>query len=101
MSDVVFDAVLGELRTADKRPTGGGSSASGSTYARALSGTDVPADGYDGDMFYDTDDGILYIYANGQWNAISGGGAPTVDGVYLTEGGDYFITEAGDYLATE
>lgn len=28
-------------------------------------------------------------------------GVATVDGVYLTEAGDYFITEDGDYLATE
>lgn len=27
--------------------------------------------------------------------------ASGVDGVYLSEAGDYYITEAGDYLATE
>lgn len=28
-------------------------------------------------------------------------GVAVVDGVYLTESGDYLITESGDYLATE
>lgn len=34
--------------------------------------------------------GVLYTTASS-----------TVDGVYLSEAGDYYITESGDYLATE
>jgi hypothetical protein len=100
MSSVGYDPVLGELRTFDVQPAGGGSSASSPLYARVQIGIETPASGYEGDMFFDTDDSILYVYAGGTWVAISGGGA-VVDGVYLTEAGDYYITEAGDYLATE
>lgn len=62
--------------------------------------TSLPLVGYDGQLVLNTADSTLYFWLNGQWNAITGGGA-TVDGVYLSELGDYFITEAGDYLATE
>lgn len=42
----------------------------------ATIGLSTPATGIDGQLFYDTDDGILYVYANGTWNAISGGTPP-------------------------
>lgn len=42
---------------------------------------------------------ILNIFT-GMFDAV-GAIAAVVDGVYLSEIGDYFITEDGDYIATE
>ena len=33
-----------------------------------------PSGGTEGDMYYNTSDSTLYIYASGAWAAISGGG---------------------------
>lgn len=53
-------------------------SARGGGIARLFAGvgTEHPTAGVDGQLFYDTDDAILYVYANGIWNSISGGGPP-------------------------
>lgn len=37
--------------------------------------TSLPASGYDGQLVLDTTASILYYWLNGQWNAITGGGA--------------------------
>jgi len=36
-------------------------------------GTTVPGSGTEGEIFFDTDDAILYVYVSGVWTAISGG----------------------------
>lgn len=64
-----------------------------------LSATE-PTTTKEGLLYFNTSDSTLYIYYSGAWVAI-GAGTPTVDGVFLSETGDYFITESGDYLATE
>jgi len=69
-------------------------------YGRVPVGSSTPANGTNGDLFFNTTDSELLVYYNGTWIAI-GSGTATVDGVYLTESGDYLITEASDYLAME
>lgn len=64
----------------------------------ATVGTDLPATGQDGQLFYDTDDALLYVYANGTWNVISGGGAvgtwDFVDGTSV----EFIDGSAGDFV---
>lgn len=60
-------------------------------------GTSLPGSGVDGEMFYDSDDNILYVWANNQWNAISGGSTPTPS-FFLLESGDFLLLESGDKL---
>ncbi len=101
---MVFDYLLGEWKLKDTKTVekvveirgGGGSSASGLAIVQA----DAPA-GVQGQLWLDTDDNTLYVFVNGSWIAISGGGGVVVDGVLLNENGDYFILENDDYLATE
>lgn len=58
----------------------------------------LPLTASDGTIVFQTTDLMLYVWYSGAWHAQSG---IAVDGVMLSETGDYFTTEAGDYLATE
>ena len=74
-----FDPLLGRLVTDVPTTVNGGGTVNNITQSTvstvgAGTGTSLPATGNNGDIFYDTDDGVLYIWANGMWNAISGGG---------------------------
>lgn len=71
-----FDPLLGRLREDDtqKIPVGGGSTTiiqGGGTSVGT--GTSLPSGGSDGDIFYDTDDNILYVYYGGSWNSTGSG----------------------------
>jgi hypothetical protein len=102
--EMVFDYLLGEWKLKDTKTIektveirgGGGTASNGAT---AIVQADAPT-GSQGQLWLDTDDNTLYVFVNGSWVAISGGGA-VVDGVLLNESGDYFITEDDNYLATE
>lgn len=105
MNDSVFDPLLGRLRSVDapKVNPGGGTITNQTTNLLVGAGTGIslPATGNDGDIFYDTDDGVLYIWANGMWNAISGGSTPPSDTFMLMETGDFILLENGDKIILE
>lgn len=102
----IFDPLLGRLRTDDtttieKTETivrGGVSSAAAG--ASVQTGITLPATGTDGDIFYDSDDGILYVYANGMWNAISGGGGGVTGTWDFVDGSsmDFVDGSVGDFV---
>lgn len=74
--ETIFDPLLGRLRTTDHKTiiqSGGSTTNNINNRIGAGTGTALPATGSDGDIFYDTDDAVLYIWANNMWNAISGG----------------------------
>lgn len=75
----VIDPLTGMV-TLQERPETTTRGSRGFSRLYATTGLSTPATGTDGELFYDTDDGILYVFANGIWNAISGGGAPSTAG---------------------
>lgn len=113
MSLGVFDPLLGRLRSDDtvtintvRNVTQGMGAAPATGGASVQIGITVPSNGSDGDIFYDTDDAILYVYANGMWNAISGGGGGPVDPGTLVsnlilQAGDDILTQDGSFLLTQ
>lgn len=89
-----FDPLLGRLRTEDtktiektERIT---NRVSGGASQQVSVGLTLPATGVDGDVFYDTDDATLYVWANGMWNAISGGGG-------VAPGGSFDFVDETEY----
>lgn len=64
-------------------------------------GTSNPASGTNGQLFYNTTNSTLYVWANGSWNAISGGGTPPTNYFLQMETGDYLLTETGDKIILE
>lgn len=99
----IYDPYLGRVRLQDEPiqevvSRGGGTVINNSAlYAEV--GLTLPDSGYDGQIFYDTDDAILYVWANNTWNAISGGSPPATDHILL-ESGDFILLETGDKILT-
>ncbi len=67
--------------------TGGGNAETGDT---------LPPSGSEGELFFDTVTGILWIWTGGMWVQLTEG---YVDGVYLTENDNPIVTEDDNYLA--
>lgn len=67
-------------------------------YKGALSA--APSNPATGWMYYDTDDGSLYVYAGGVWNPISGGTPPPSSYYLLENGVDRYQLEdgSGNYI---
>lgn len=61
-------------------------------------GSTDPSTAESGELFYNTTSSQLKIYISGAW-AVVGSGTATIDGVFITEDGDYIMTEDGDNLA--
>jgi len=63
------------LIPSQKSSSGGGGGGASNGLALAMIVTSDPADGFDGQIIYNTTDSTLKVWANGQWNSISGGTA--------------------------
>lgn len=91
MTGSKFDPLLGRVRESDIQniaPPGGGSTpAQSDTGSASIQlGTSVPIGGSEGDLFYDTDDNILYVYSSGSWHSVgSGGGGASGDSLQNQE----------------
>ena len=106
--DIFFDFLLGEWRLKDTQQViekvvevrgGGGTTTvvSGGT-ATVTVQADEPASGNQGDMWLDTDDNQLYIYVDGVWTAIAGGGGAPTGGTFDFIDGTSFDFVDGTYF---
>jgi hypothetical protein len=75
----IYDPLLGRVKTRDDKVTEriveyrGGGSGGGTAQALVIISAVEPASGVEGELYYNTVDGSLYIYVSGAWTAISGG----------------------------
>lgn len=77
------DPFSGKPMLLPRQKSGGGSSAGGGGQLFALVGTSLPSSGNEGQLYFDTGTTTLYVFANGSWVAISGGGGGTTTGTFL------------------